>query len=125
MAQPGAVVEDLLAAIETGAGTYLVDSDLDWVEQRRNYLSVLLEEAMLDFLRSSVEAGDIDAIRRWGRRILDLDPYNDEVYLLLMRAERHRGNQAACLAIYRQATKALSEIGLDPGEELVRLAHTP
>jgi DNA-binding SARP family transcriptional activator len=116
-------VDELLAAIEAGVGTYLVDSDLEWIEQRRNYLSVLLEEAMLDVLRSIVVVGDIDAIRRWGRRILDLDPYNDEVYLLLMRAERHRGNQAACLAIYRQAAKALSEIGLAPGEELIRLAH--
>ena len=115
--------EELLTAIEAGDGTYLVDSDLEWIEQRRNYLSVLLEEAMLDFLRSIVTVGDIDAIRRWGRRILDLDPYNDEVYLLLMRVERHRGNQAACLGIYRQAAKALSEIGLDPGEELIRLAH--
>lgn len=72
-----------------------------------------------------VDVNDIDAIRRWGQRILDLDPYNDEVYLLLMRAERHRGNHAACLAIYRQATKALSEIGLDPGEELIRLVQSP
>jgi ATP/maltotriose-dependent transcriptional regulator MalT/DNA-binding SARP family transcriptional activator len=122
-AQPASVADELLSAIEAGVGTYLVDSDLEWVEQRRNYLSVLLEEAMLDFLRSSVEVGDIDAIRQWGRRILDLDPYNEEVYVLLMRAERHRGNHAACLAIYRQAAKALSEIGLDPGEDLVRLVQ--
>jgi hypothetical protein len=52
----------------------------------------------------------------------DMQSHNDEVSLLLMRAEHHRGNHAAPLPAGDEG--ALGD-RVDRGEELIRLAPSP
>lgn len=113
----------LRAAVDLAPGVYLPGSDLAWVEQRRVYLSVLYEEAVTALLWWAVEAGDVDMVRRYGARALECNPFSEETYELLMRAEHLGGNRAGAMAVYRRALTALGELGLEPGADLRRLAQ--
>ncbi|MEU7817799.1 BTAD domain-containing putative transcriptional regulator [Pseudonocardia sp. NPDC049154] len=119
----GADIQALRAAVDLAPGVYLPGSDLAWVEQRRVYLSVLHEEAVSTLLWWAVEASDVDMVRQYASRALEINPFSEEIYGLLMRAEHLGGNRVAAMAVYRRAHSALAELGLEPGPELRRLAH--
>jgi DNA-binding SARP family transcriptional activator len=116
-------IHALRAAVDLAPGVYLPGSDLAWVEQRRVYLSVLFEEAVTKLLWWAVESGDVEMVRRYGARALEYNPFSEEIYGLLMRAEHLGGNRVAAMAVYRRAHSALAELGLEPGPELRRLAQ--
>lgn len=118
-----AALADLRKAVDLAPGGYLSGSDLAWVEERRVYLSVLYEEAATKLLWAAVEAGDLDLVRQYGARALEFNPFSEEIYGLLMRAEHLGGNRAGAMAVYRRAHSALEELGLEPGPELRRLAQ--
>jgi len=84
---------------------------------------VLYEEAVTKLMWWAVEAGDVDLVRHYGSRALEYNPFSEEIYGLLMRAEHLVGNRVAAMAVYRRAYSALSELGLEPGPELRRLAQ--
>ncbi|ODU06843.1 MAG: hypothetical protein ABS81_03320 [Pseudonocardia sp. SCN 72-86] len=113
----------LRAAVDLAPGVYLPGSDLAWVEQRRVYLSVLYEEAVSTLLWWAVEASDVDMVRHYASRALEINPFSEEIYGLLMQAEHLGGNRVAAMAVYRRAHSALAELGLEPGPELRRLAQ--
>ncbi|WP_094275867.1 BTAD domain-containing putative transcriptional regulator [Rhodococcus sp. OK302] len=113
----------LREALDLAPGLYLPGSDLTWVEERRTYLSVLFEEAVTKLLWWAVEAGDIDLVRQYGARVLDFNPFSEEIYGLLIRAENLGGNRIAAMAIFQRAHAALGELGLEPGPDLRRLVQ--
>jgi DNA-binding SARP family transcriptional activator len=113
---------DLRAALDLASGVYLPSSNLEWVEARRSELSVLYEEGATKLLWGAVEVGDVDMVRHYGALALELNPFSEELYILLMRAELLSGNRSACQAVYRRAHAALGELGLEPGPEMQRLA---
>ncbi|MDN5913570.1 MAG: hypothetical protein L0I76_00370 [Pseudonocardia sp.] len=113
----------LREAVDLAPGVYLPGSNLAWVEQRRVYLSVLHEEAVSTLLWCAVEASDVEMVRRYASRALESNPFSEEIYGLLMRAEYLGGNRVAAMAVYRRAHSALAELGLEPGPELRRLAQ--
>ncbi|WP_181784959.1 AfsR/SARP family transcriptional regulator, partial [Pseudonocardia pini] len=96
-------VAALRSAVDLAPGVYLPGSDLAWVEQRRVYLSVLHEEAVSTLLWWAVEASDVDMVRHYASRALESNPFSEEIYGLLMRAEHLGGNRVAAMAVYRRA----------------------
>ncbi|MQY31589.1 bacterial transcriptional activator domain-containing protein [Nocardia aurantia] len=126
VAEPGeAHMRQLRDALDLAPGIYLPGSDLAWVEERRTYLSVLFEEAVTTLLWWAVEAGDVELVRGYGARVLEFNPFSEEIYGLLIRAEHLAGNRAAAMAIFQRAHSALGELGLEPGAELRRLVQLP
>ncbi|MCX4092370.1 bacterial transcriptional activator domain-containing protein [Nocardia sp. alder85J] len=118
-------LRQLRDALDLAPGIYLPGSDLAWVEERRTYLSVLFEEAVTTLLWWAVEAGDVELVRGYGARVLEFNPFSEEIYGLLIRAEHLAGNRAAAMAIFQRAHSALGELGLEPGAELRRLVQLP
>lgn len=112
-------------ALDLAPGIYLPGSDLEWVQERRTYLSVLFEEAVTKLLWWAVAAGDVELVRSYGARVLEFNPFSEEIYGLLIRAEHLAGNRAAAMAIFQRAHSALGELGLEPGTELRRLVQLP
>jgi DNA-binding SARP family transcriptional activator len=115
--------EELRAAIDSAVGGFLPASDLPWVEERRNVLNVLYEESVIVMLRAASARGDLDIVRHYGRRATAVNPYSEDLYLLMMKAEQAHGSPTRSRAIYREAVAALDDLGLEPSAELRRLAQ--
>jgi DNA-binding SARP family transcriptional activator len=113
-------MEQLRAAIAL-AGPYLERSDLTWVDERRYRIDILREEALLELANLSRESGDFEAVRDLCESLLELDPYNESSYRLLIEAHQELGSPTSCLAVYRRAVHALNELGLTPGQQTVDL----
>lgn len=113
----------LKEALELVTGPYLPASDLDVIEDRRNYLSVLFENAMMQLIRATADPAETDPaaeedLRRLCERVLEMNPYSTDTYETLMRVELRAGDRAAMLATYRRMLDALREIGLDTPADL-------
>jgi DNA-binding SARP family transcriptional activator len=106
----------LEAAAEIVNGPFLQDSDLAWVEERRQQLEVLWEDVLVELSHELIEARRLADAERYCRLLICQNPYNEDPYRLLIGIESERGAVSACMAVYRQAVAALDELGLSPGE---------
>jgi LuxR family transcriptional regulator, maltose regulon positive regulatory protein len=97
-------------------GPYLEGSTLPWVEERRNYLDLVFEEARLELATLYLELGEPDAARQECETVLETNRYSDPSYRILVGIERKVGSESSVLATYRRATEALTELGLRPGD---------
>ena len=106
----------LEAGLALACGPYLEGSSLPWVEERRNYLDLVYEEARLELALLYLELGEPDAARELCETVLETNRYSDPSYRILVGIERKVGSESSVLAIYRRATEALTELGLSPGD---------
>jgi LuxR family transcriptional regulator, maltose regulon positive regulatory protein len=114
----------LEAGLELACGPYLEGSTLPWVEERRNYLGLVHEEARLELATLHLELGEPGAARDVCETVLEANPYSDPAYRVLVAIERKVGSESSALAVYRRATEALAELGLRPGDAR-RLLNRP
>jgi ATP/maltotriose-dependent transcriptional regulator MalT/DNA-binding SARP family transcriptional activator len=112
----------LECGIALACGPYLDGSPLPWVEERRNYLGLVLEEARLELATLYLEMDEPEAARNVCEDVLAANPYSDPTYRLLVQVERQAGNEGSAKAVYRRASEALAELGLQPGDAR-RLLH--
>ncbi|MFD7879878.1 BTAD domain-containing putative transcriptional regulator [Streptomyces sp. NPDC059766] len=113
---------EVLAMLERGKSAYLEGSDLDWVVERREQLSVLFEEAAVRVIDDALRLGDVETVRAFGQHALHLNPYAEELYQAMMEAELRFGSRPRGLALYRDAYTKLRELDLDPSPALRALA---
>jgi ATP/maltotriose-dependent transcriptional regulator MalT/DNA-binding SARP family transcriptional activator len=106
----------LEAGLALACGPYLVGSSLPWVEERRNYLDLVYEEARIELAMLYLELGEPEAARETCETVLMTNRYSDPSYRILVGIERKVGSESSVLAIYRRATEALTELGLRPGD---------
>jgi len=106
----------LEAGLALACGAYLEGSSLPWVEERRNYLDLVYEEARLELATLYLELGEPDAARAMCETVLETNRYSDPAYRILVGIERKVGSESSVLAMYRRATEALTELGLQPGD---------
>ena len=111
---------DRLARLEAGlaltCGPYLEGSSLAWVEERRNHLDLVYEEARLELARQYIDLGEPESARALCETVLATNMYSDPSYRILVEIERKVGSESSVLAMYRRATEALTELGLQPGD---------
>jgi DNA-binding SARP family transcriptional activator len=103
-------------ALAPVCGPYLEGSLLSWVEERRNYLELVYEEARLELAMLHLDLGNPDAGREQCERVLEKNRYSDPAYRILVEIERMVGSESSVLAVYRRANDALAELGLRPGD---------
>jgi ATP/maltotriose-dependent transcriptional regulator MalT/DNA-binding SARP family transcriptional activator len=106
----------LEAGLALTCGPYLEGSSLAWVEERRNHLDLVYEEARLELARLYLDLGEPDAARALCETVLATNTYSDPSYRILVEIERKVGSESSVLATYRRATEALTELGLQPGD---------
>ncbi|MEV4604400.1 BTAD domain-containing putative transcriptional regulator [Amycolatopsis sp. NPDC049253] len=115
---------DGLAPVE---GLYLEGSCLPWVEERRAHLTLVHEEARIELAMLHLELGEPELARAVCEQILESNRYSDPAYRVLADVERAVGSESSALAVYRRASDALAELGLQPGDarRLARGRHVP
>lgn len=109
--------------LELASSLYLPASELPWVVERRNHLSLLYEKAVVSEFRKAYRAGDLDLIRDYGARAIAVNPYAEDLYLLMIRAEQHGGSVARGRAMFRAALESMKELGIDVSDDLREAAQ--
>ena len=96
-------------------GDFLEELYSDWVEDLRSYYRDLYLEALKDLAGFYGGRGDHEQVIRFGQRILQRDPYREDVHCQVMEAYVGMGNRAAAIEQFDRLRKLLrSELGVTP-----------
>jgi DNA-binding SARP family transcriptional activator len=124
VAEVAARVAVLESAIQNYAGPFLEGEDADWILEERERLHSLYVRAESELMRcyGSNECYE-DAIAA-ARRILVADPFRESVFRSLALLLVLNGQRGKALRHYeRWRTSFLTELGVDPMPQTIRLAE--
>ena len=68
-----------------------------------------------------VARGDVDDAERVARRAVEVDPWAEDAYAVLVSAALARGDRSAARRTLDRALAALADLGVEPSEETRRL----
>ncbi len=106
---------DALAEVaELAEGDYLADSDLEWVEARRAELQAQAASAITEAAVLAHEFGQPERAKHLARSAVDLDPYAESAYRVLIDIAHERDRYDEMRGIYDELTSALADVGLTP-----------
>ena len=89
-----------------------------WLLQERRRLHGLMVQAVQLLLARCGEHGDDAGVLSWARRLLAVEPWNEEAYRQIMRVLARTGQRAAALAQYEVCRRVLAqELGCAPEPE--------
>ena len=98
--------------------TFLPGEDTRWVEEKRAELRETLVRALDCLAESHRAAGDLRAAVRAAEELVELEPYRERGYRLLMEAHSADGNDAEALRSYERCRRLLAdELGAYPSAE--------
>lgn len=100
--------------------TFLAGESGDWIESERARVAELRIRALEAYGRSSLGVGgtELAAAVRTGRTLVELEPYRESGYRLLMEALDREGNSAQALLVYESLrTRLRDDLGISPSAE--------
>lgn len=104
-------IESTLEMVE---GPYLPESELEWAEERRHELEVMIVNAAVDAAEVAMSLGFLERARQAATFAINRDPFCESAYCVRMRVESALGQSHAVLAEYQRLTTALAELGVEP-----------
>lgn len=121
----------LAAAVERYQGQLLPDAAVsdapafeEWLLLRRERLDHQVVAALQDLVAAHAARNDHERAILFGRRLVELDPYNEKGYRLLMHALVQHGQTNEALTIYARLENLLrTDLGVRPESKTVALAH--
>jgi len=96
---------------------FLAGDEASWVAEERARLGGLQSRAVEAYAASTLGVGgtELAAAVRSGRRLVDLEPYRESGYRLLMEALERQGNAAEALLVYESLrTRLRDDLGTAP-----------
>ncbi|QKG19902.1 response regulator receiver and SARP domain-containing protein [Actinomadura verrucosospora] len=106
------------AAIELYQGDFLAGETADWVVEQREWCKSLALRALDRLSAEALATGAFDELVRWCRRIIDIDPYREPVYRMLMDLHGRFGELGAVRRWHELCVRRLAEeLGVPPAEE--------
>jgi len=114
------------AALFAFGRPFLAGEEAPWVEDERRRLAELHARALEAYAGSTLGVGgtELAAAVRSSRRLVELEPYRETGYRLLMEALEHQGNTAEALLVYESLrTRLRDDLGAAPSpgtQELYR-----
>lgn len=98
--------------------TFLPGEDARWVEEKRSELRETLVRALECLAVTHRLGGDTRAAVRAAEELVELEPYRERGYRLLMEAQSAAGNDAEALRTYERCRRLLAdELGTYPSSE--------
>ena len=116
--------ETFAAALElASAGPLLPSSDAEHTGVRRERLTTLVNEARREYADALLCEGRAEAAAVAARAAVAADPYREDGWSLVMRAEAAASGPAAVSTALAECTATLARIDLEPSRETVALAE--
>lgn len=84
----------------------------DWVDAPREHARRIALELLEQCADEATTRGDLDEVRRLVQRSIEVDPYDDALYLRATTLLVDQGRTAEALSLLRRARAAMEEIGL-------------
>jgi DNA-binding SARP family transcriptional activator len=103
---------------------FLPGEEGDWIEELRRELDDIRVRALECTARRSLALGgsEVAIAERTARRLIDLSPYRESAYAVLMEAFERQGNIAEALRVYENLRGLLrDELGASPSPALQRV----
>ncbi|MDA0637744.1 BTAD domain-containing putative transcriptional regulator, partial [Nonomuraea sp. MCN248] len=104
-------IESTLELVE---GPYLPESELEWAEERRHELEVMIVNAAVDAAEVAFSLGHVERAKHLASLAINRDPFCESAYCVRMRVEGALGSPHAVLAEFQRLTTALAELGVEP-----------
>jgi DNA-binding SARP family transcriptional activator len=102
-------------------GPYLEHLDDESVLVRRRLLAAVADEARLEYARAMRTAGSPGDALAAAQRVAQDDPYREDAWQEIMRAQAALGGSAGALQAFLGCQRALREMGLEPSRETRQL----
>ncbi|MGD9571834.1 MAG: BTAD domain-containing putative transcriptional regulator [Thermoleophilia bacterium] len=99
-----------------GRGPYLPGAEGEAAARRRAGLAAVVAGARRDHARALLEAGRPAPAAAEARAAVEAEPYREDGWQLLMRAEAAAGGPASALPPFLACAEALAEVGLEPSD---------
>ncbi|MDR7401360.1 MAG: AAA family ATPase [Armatimonadota bacterium] len=117
---------DRYATLQAAEGLYrgdlLEDVTADWLEDDRRHLRELYQQTLRELVRLSIETEATDRGIAYARKLLRLDPLDEEAHQNLMILYHLAGDLGAALAQFTRLRRILrEELGQDPSAQTVAL----
>jgi predicted ATPase/DNA-binding SARP family transcriptional activator len=94
----------------------------EWLAGQREHLRERAIAALQALLGYHAARGAGAAARDYGQRLLQIDPWREEVYRALMLLAAREGRRSSALALFESCRRTLGEqLGVDPSEETAAL----
>jgi DNA-binding SARP family transcriptional activator len=104
-----------LVAVSIARRPFLEGTERPWVDEQRARLRDICVRAMTVRAEVALRNGDTVAAAGDAERVIRLEPYREQAYVLLMRAHVAAGNDAEALATYdRLRARLADELGTGP-----------
>lgn len=118
--------EEWAAALECCGGEFLPEYRYaDWSISRRQWLAQDIQRAELEMAKIWLAENQWAKALEACRKVLAIEPWQDQAVLLGMRACLGMGDRPGALRLYKTLEKALrNELGIEPQVELQELART-
>jgi LuxR family transcriptional regulator, maltose regulon positive regulatory protein len=119
---PSLALEHNLAAVELYRGeAYEGVADADWIALERDHFRRRFVGAATRAGELLVARGDVDDAERVVRRAIDVDPWAEDAYAVLVAVELARGDRPAARRTLDRVLAALADLEVEPSEETHRL----
>ena len=119
-----AAIGPTLVAHNISQRRFLPGEEGDWIDELRRELEEIQVRALECTARRSlgIGGGEIALAERTGRRLIDLSPYRESGYAVLMEAFERQGNIAEGLRVYERLRGLLrEELGAAPSPAVQRV----
>ncbi|HET9848518.1 MAG TPA: BTAD domain-containing putative transcriptional regulator [Candidatus Dormibacteraeota bacterium] len=123
--QPQAAYGPSLIATTIARRPFLVGEDAPWIARRRDWLLALLVRALDCRVEALVANGELALAVDQARSAVELEPYRESGYRLLMKVLVMQGDRGEAMKAYRECRRRLStDLGATPSAETESLAQT-
>jgi LuxR family transcriptional regulator, maltose regulon positive regulatory protein len=119
---PSLALEHNLAAVALYRGeAYEGVADADWITLEREHFRRRFVAAATRAGELLVARGDVDSAERVARRAIDVDPWSEDAYGVLVSVALARGDRPAARRTLDRVMAALADLEVEPSEETRRL----
>lgn len=114
--------DSLTSAMVLYQGVFLPDENAPWILATRNRLHNKFHNAVETMGKCFEDESKYPDAEAWYQKILEIDPFNETVYLRLMQGYERLGQLTKALAIYEQCRQLFaSQLKRQPSAELQAL----